>query len=227
MTKTKTVAVCLVTWPRYRHRQEGLVECVKRLRDHLTASRHDLIMVASSESQFVSGTSRDWLNRFCESLDINLVWRPQPANLGANMNSALAAGAEADYQLLVQDDMYLQRDWDVSEDCDFLDAYPDFALVRQDWYYTTLLGPVGGWLDYREADRHGRYFYCDEPHLRRTGQLLAYPEVGQHGSASLGLKDFLVASDWRIACHGPFFKHGGVESSMPERWHEGYTCDDA
>lgn len=215
-----SIDVALVTWPNYPHRREGFSECVRRLKRHLSASRHTLNWHCTSETQDVDDAAREWLERACRTHEIEQWWRSGPAEQGANMNCALQH-CSGSHILLVQDDMLLTGDLDLSPAADFLDQHSDFALVRFGWAYTEFTGPIGS---FQEADRAGRYFYADEPHLRRgtfAQEFGFYTEGGPHGSVEGEMKSRLTNNRWRIAATmEPHFTHGGIKSSMSERWPE-------
>jgi len=142
------------------------------------------------------------------------------------MNSALKM-CKGDFILLVQDDMFLERELDASPIADFLDQRPKYALVRFDSTYTEFHGTIEHLPDATrmlDVNMQGRYPYQDEPHLRRGNFARSfgfYKEGGAHGSASSSINDYFgrTLGDWNIARTEPrYFTHGGVESSMPERW---------
>lgn len=217
-----TIDVALVTWPKMEHRRTGFAECVDRLQRLLSASRHAIRYFCSSEIGDVDASGQNWLNEFCHQHGIDLSWRKAEPNLGANMNAALKL-CTGSHLLLVQDDMFLQRSLDASMHAEFLDQHREYLFVRFDSTYTTFNGPIDG-TDLLDVNMQGRYSYQDEPSLRRADfvdSIGFYLENGPHGSASQSYNRYLNRrpGQWKIARTEPsYFKHGGVKSSMPERW---------
>lgn len=220
----KKVDIALVTWPKMSHRFESFKECTSRLQKMLKASSHQIRYFCSSELEGVPREAQIALKVFCRDNDITLNWQVEKRNLGKNMNRAIKL-CSGEYIALFQDDMMLERECDLSPICDFLDANPKYALVRFDSTYTQFHRSVATLPDgtkMMDVDMNGRYPYQDEPHIRPNPWRFGwYVEGGAHGTASASINKFFTGRPGRfkIARTEPrYTKHGGIRSSMPERW---------
>lgn len=215
------IDVAMVTWPNHPARLEYFVRTVASLREHLTASRHMLRFYCSAESEV--DPANPWqgeeLAHICDENDITLTWREEPANLGANMNAAIAM-CMAPTILLQQDDWRLKHPLDLSDGADFLMEHREVDLLRYNWpldphMMPTFIEQPGGW---RRIDVRGKWPYGDDPHLRRQDFMWKhgwYYEGGGHGSASGTLMKWLVKRNAVIAAADkPYYGHGGPVSSV-------------
>jgi glycosyltransferase involved in cell wall biosynthesis len=221
-----TIDIALVTWPRMTHRLEALKECHQRLVKHLSAPGYEIRYFCSGESLQVQREDQIRLKVYCRDNGIPLKWRYDTPNTGANMNHALKM-CDGDFIIMCQDDMFLERDLDLAPICKFLDDNKDYALVRFDSTYTTFKGELQTLPDETkllDVNMGGRYPYQDEPHIRRGDFAKTfgfYREGGGHGTASASINHFFQKNHgkWKIARTDPrYFTHGGIKSSMPERW---------
>lgn len=211
-----SVDINLVTWPNHPKRTEYFCQTVEALKRFLTASRHEIRFHCSAETQ--QDHRHPWcgdeLEEICQEHGIRLAWRSGPANLGANMNSALCMG-ESPTVLLVQDDWLLLRPCDLSPGVEFMEAggadllrysFPDVEGMRP-----TFMEHEDGWL---RIDLNGLWPYGDDPHLRRRGFMRDwawYIEGGGHGSASATLMNHLRlgGADIAVADQWSYFRHIG------------------
>ena len=214
---SKTVDVCLVTWPNHPKRWEYFQETVRVLKSRLRATYHGLRYYCSAESE--RDPRHEWfgdrLVSFCFEQEIELRWRHGQANLGANMNAALRLG-ESDTIFLVQDDWLLLRDLDLSDGVDFMEAgkadllryyFPDVDHMRPTFYEHE----DDGWL---RIHHDSTWLYGDDPHLRRRdfmGTFGWYFEGGGHASASATMMRHLRVLQADIAVAHPIscFRHFG------------------
>jgi hypothetical protein len=215
------IDIALVTWPNHPARYDYFRSTMDFLRRHLTASRHTLRWYCSAEAERdpLKPWMGDSLEKFCLDNDIHLVWRHAPANLGANMNAALAL-CSAPTIHLQQDDWLLLKPLDLSPGADFLVAHPETDLLRYSWPDNDAMRPTfmddpSGW---RRIDVTGRWPYGDDPHLRPRGFMDKwgwYLEGGVHGTASATLMRKLVQgkADIRVADQC-YYVHGGPVSSV-------------
>lgn len=220
------IAIALVTWPNHPARMDLLRRNLVALRDRLTASRHRLTFVASSETAGVTGATiaecRDLVAEFAGPEGCAFGARDRASDLGANMNGAvaLAHAAGADCTLLLQDDFELLQPLDLSDSADFLAAHPEFCAVRYEFPFTRFVGPLGD--GFQEADKLGPWLFSDGPHLRprwfveRIGQ---YVPGLPHGGQEVEMWHRLRASPYRVAATlEPLFWHAGAgRSTIPER----------
>jgi len=226
MSGENTIDVAMVTWPNHPARLEYFERIVKSLRDGLTASRHELRFFCSAESQ--RDPDRTWcghdVEHLCDEYDISLSWRAETANLGANMNAAMAM-CTAPMILLQQDDWRLAYPLDLSPGADFLAEAHTVDLLRYSWPEDPAMLPTiedrrGGWENggWRQIDIDGKWPYGDDPHLRRRDFMHKfgwYYEGGGHGTASSTLMRFLVKQRATIAAVDKVhFKHCGPVSSV-------------
>lgn len=216
------IDVAMVTWPNHPKRLEYFTRILDALRTHVTASRHTLRFHCSAESQ--RDPTRPWcgdqLEDLCAEYEVSLVWRDggEPANLGANMNAAIAL-CTAPCILLQQDDWRLKKPLDLSDGADFLLSHRRVDLLRYSWPEDPSMLPTfiqqRGW---RQIDVRGKWPYGDDPHLRRQDFQWRhgwYFEGGRHGSASGTLMKWLVKRGAVIAAADQtYFKHCGSVSSV-------------
>ncbi len=212
---SSTIDVNLVTWPNHPKRLEYFRDTVEALQANLTASRHAIKYHCSADSQ------RDDRHRWyggklvaaCNAYGVELAWRHEAANLGANMNAALRLGS-SDTVLLVQDDWRLLEPLDLSPGIEFMEgggadllrySYPDEDQMRP-----TFVPHEDGW---RRIVLTDRWPYGDDPHLRRRSFMDRwghYFEGGSHGTASATMMRTLVDGGADIAAADRcYFRHFG------------------
>lgn len=162
------IDVVLVCFPNHPARMTYLRHTLDTLQKNLTASRHNIRYLCSSESE--RDPTRPWcgdeLATFCQQRNIPLTWRDGPASLGAGMNSALRC-AESDIFVLAQDDYELLYPLDLSLGATLLEQHPEVDLVRYEWPENLgcrYKGQIDGW---RRLDTEGPWCYGDEPSARR------------------------------------------------------------
>lgn len=217
-----TIAVCLVAWPKYPWRVSSFIDTVERLQRGLSASSHAITYVCSAEHDGVKDPAA--FADVCQRLSVRCDWRRGPANLGGNMNAALAAADDCDYLLLCQEDMKLIEPLDLQPSLDLLANHPDIALVRYGWARTEFAGAREG---FNLVRMDGPEPYQDEPSLRRASfpaEFGWYLEGGPHGSASADMMSRLRDAGWQIAAtQQRHFSHCGehrTPSCIPDRWRE-------
>ena len=216
------IDVALVTWPNHPLRLQYFTETVNSLRHHLTASGHDIRYVCSAEA--TPDIASEWMGgelaAYCENYGINLIWRHDKPNLGANMNNAIRL-CSAKHILVQQDDWRLEYPLDLSPGVDFMEAHPDVDMVRYCWpdndrMRPTFISQPDGW---RRIDMRGKWPYGDEPHLQRfdfTAKWGEFLEGGKHASASSALMHKLRThgANIRVADKN-YYRHFGQISSYP------------
>ncbi len=216
------IDVALVTWPNHPLRFEYFTETVDSLREHLSASSHELRYVCSAEAY--PDKHFQWmgeqLKAYCRKHDITLHFRYNMPNLGANMNNAIRL-CTAEFILVQQDDWRLEHPLDLSPGADFLKADPSVDMIRycypdNDRMRPTFISQPDGW---RRIDMRGRWPYGDEPHLQRQDFVKKWGEFferGCHASASSALMAKLRAGNANIrVADKNYYHHFGQISSYP------------
>lgn len=220
-TKDKCIDVAMVTWPNHPKRLEYFQRMWGTLEENLSAVGHTLRFFCSAETE--RDQRREWcghgLQELCDENDISLTWRDGPANLGANMNAALAL-CTAPVVLLQQDDWRLIHQLDLSAGAQYLLENPRVDLLRYSWPEDPKMLPTftdhrDGW---RRIDVNGLWPYGDDPHLRRPDFMIRYGwyyEGGGHGSASATMLRFLRRKGAVIAAANQcYYKHFGEVTSV-------------
>lgn len=219
------IDVCLVTWPNHPSRIEYFKRMLGTLEANLSASRHALRLLCSSEAE--RDPQSTWhgeeLKILCRHKSIPLVWHRPPASLGAGMNHALRQST-APLILLVQDDFELREPLDLSPGADFLRGHPEVDVLRYAFpidpahpqLYTQFAGDIDGW---RRVNLHAPWPYGDEPHLRhrdffdRWGW---YVEGQHHGASETDMLWRLVNGRATIcAADRSYFGHFGAVAAVP------------
>jgi|GEM_PF-2310301 hypothetical protein len=211
----KSIDIVLVTWPNHPRRWEYFVKCAERSLAGLTACRHSIRWLCSSESE--RDPDRQWfgdeLQAWCDAHGIPITFREGPASLGANMNAAMDLVA-SDYAILHQDDFLLETPCDVSDGVDFLESHPTADIVRYSWPgmdRVTVMGEVDGW---RQLDPRGSWPYGDDPHLRRRSfpeRFGRYIEGPPHGTAESNIVVEFGKRDAQVfIADQVYFGHMGV-----------------
>jgi hypothetical protein len=216
-----TIDVAITSWPNHPKRIEYTELVFQSLQEKLTASQHDLRFYCSAE------TTRDprstWhgneLAALCEQYEVEVQWRGSPANLGANMNSAMRMGS-GEFVFLNQDDWWLREPLDLSPGAEFLDRNRGWDMVRYCWPQAdymalTLIPGPGQW---RTVDPRGRWPYGDDPHLRRRDFMDKWDwfvEGGGHGSASGALMNKMAQGRAKIVVADKvYYEHKGYVSAV-------------
>lgn len=220
------IDVVLVTWPNHPKRIKYFARTMRALREKLSAARHVLRWLCSAESERdpQSTWHGDELESLCREWGIDLVWRPPPASLGGNMNTACKL-ARSEVFLLVQDDYQLLEPLDLSPGAEFMAAHPGVDLLRYSYYQhpqhgTQFAGELDGW---RLVNLDGYWPYGDDPQLRRPLFALRwgkYLEGGRHGmSESEMLLRLVRGVDSRrpviAAADRCYFGHFGEVAAVP------------
>ena len=163
-----SVDVVITTWPNHPKRLEYFRDCLRLLRERLTASRHEMHWHCTSES--MQCADAEWcgadLQAICDDDGIALSWRTWEPGLGENMNAALRLG-ESPMILLVQDDCHITEPLDLSPGIDFMDATADVDLLRYMWPPDERVGLIENGDGWRRFDVNDGWCYSDRPHLRR------------------------------------------------------------
>lgn len=219
------IDVALVAWPNHPRRMAYFRRTLAALKKNLSASRHALRWVCSSESQH--DPARTWhgeeLEAMCREHGIGLHWRIGKAALGANMNAALRLCA-APLIFLVQDDYELLEPLDLSPGADFLLRHGEVDLVRYSYFLdphsgTRFEGSLDGW---RRVDIDGPWPYGDDPHLRRPDFVDKwgwYLEKGRHGVSEYQMLLRLVHGRATIvAADRCYFGHFGEVASVIDEY---------
>ncbi len=216
-----TIDVAITSWPNHPRRIEYITQVLESLRDRLSAGQHDLRFYCSAETE--RDPEMSWhaveLVHLCQRRGIELGWRIGEANLGANMNAAMAMGT-GEFVCLQQDDWWLKEPLDLSPGADLLTRHRDLDLVRYSWpdgddMRPTFAGDIEGW---RLIDPRGRWPYGDDPHLRRRDFMDKwgwYYEGGRHGSASGELMKKLATGGFRgVVADKVYYEHKGRVSAV-------------
>jgi hypothetical protein len=168
---SEPIDVVLMTWPNHPRRIEYFRRTLAALRKHLTASRHELRWLVSSETERdpASTWHGDELATICQAEGMPLHWHEGPASLGAGMNASLQA-CTSSLIFLVQDDYELLEPLDLSAGADLLSELPHVDMIRYSYYThpthgTQFDGMIG---EFRRVKTDGPWPYGDDPHLRST-----------------------------------------------------------
>ncbi len=151
-----------------------------------------------------------------------------PPEIGRNHNFLLSK-LTADYTMFIEDDFLLLKPLDLSDDIDFLEANPDFVMVRYFIGNGATVRPMsdlGNGL--YEISKRSNYPYSNTPHLRhreRFATLGGFREDAPWGAQEHAMGDKLRKSPLRIAVRRPddYFIHAGRFASEQSRWPEGET----
>jgi len=218
----QAIDVVIVTWPNHPERLRYFCRTLAALRNHLTASRHALHFLVSSESEHDPDNvwCGDDLEEICQETNIPLFWHDGPASLGAGMNAALQA-CTAPTIFLVQDDYELLYPLDLSPGAEMLSWRPDVDLIR----YTVFTPPTGGTEftqtqlnGFREVNISGPWPYGDEPHLRTPRMVERhgwYNEAIGHGAESDMVHRLVRNRAVIYAADKCYFGHRGQVSAVP------------
>lgn len=215
------IDVVLVTWPNHPQRLEYLQTTLASLAGGLTASRHELRYLCSSESARDPDSTwhGDELQELCNDVHMPLYWHDGPASLGAGMNAALRA-CTSDLVLLVQDDYILTEPLDLSPGADALLADPLIDMIRYRYY----IGPPystqfeGERCGFRCVKMDGPWPYGDDPHLRHVRMMQRhgwYVEGVGHASEGEMLHRLKHQDAHILAADRLYFEHIGSVSAVP------------
>jgi hypothetical protein len=218
-----TIDVVLMTWPNHPKRIEYFRRTLTGLRANLTASRHRLNYLVSSESE--RDPDSTWhgneLAEICEAEFMPLFFRDGPASLGAGMNAALRLCTSPTI-FLVQDDYELLYPLDISPGADLLEKHHDIDIIRYSYYThpqngTRFLGALEE-DGFRTVDIYGPWPYGDDPHMRtpRTVERHGFYREGiGHGSEG-DMVHRLVAGRAKIVAYDRcYFGNFGEVSAVP------------
>jgi hypothetical protein len=219
------IDVILVTWPNHPRRLQYFRRTVRALAEKLTASRHELRWLCSSESARDPDSTwhGDELAEFCAKVGIKLHWREGPPSLGAGMNAA-ARLCMAPVCLLVQDDYELLEPLDLSPGAELLAENPQIDLVRFCYFchpqYGTQFVADSGHHGWQRVNIRGYWPYGDDPQMRRRdfhAKWGWYLEGGQHGVSEGDMLWRLVRGEATIfAADRCYFGHFGEVAAVPE-----------
>lgn len=215
------IDVAIPTWPNHPKRIEYLRTMLQAMNDNMKASRNLVLWHCSAETQIDRNHpwQGDELKELCDSWCTSIHWRTLAANLGGNMNAAMAMGS-GEFVFLQQDDWVLQHPLDLSPGADLLRRHPEIDIVRYNWptapgMEPTFSGDIEGW---RLIDVQGKWPYGDDPHLRRRDFMDKwgwYYDKGKHGTASGALMRKLVLGNAKIVvADKPYYKHIGYVSAV-------------
>lgn len=215
------IDIAMTSWPNHPARLGYLREILNAMETYLTTSTHDVRVYLSAESE--RDPKHEWcgdeLEALCQTHGIAMQWRDAPANLGANMNAAMAMGS-GELVYLQQDDWRLNAPLDLSPGADLLYRHRDLDLVRYCWPDNDRMRPtfrddIEGW---RLIDLRGKWPYGDDPHLRRRDFMDKwgwYYDRGKHGTASGALMHKLVRRGAKIVVADRcYYQHCGYASAV-------------
>lgn len=199
-----TIDIAMTSWPNCPKRVAYMAEVLASLKANLSASGHHLRYYCSVETE--RDPKHTWcgddLEELLESYDVWWTWREKPANLGGNMNDAIAMG-DGEFVYLQQDDWRLDHPLDLSPGAHLLATHKHLDIVRYSWpeapnMLPTFNGNLDGW---RRIAMRGNWPYGDDPHLRRRDFMEKwgwYYDQGKHGTASIELTGTLRKGDASI-----------------------------
>ena len=216
-----TIDIAMTSWPNCPQRVEYMAEVLKSLKENVTASGHDMRCHCSIE------TERDPKHTWCgdalaDLLDAHNIWwewRDKPANLGGNMNDALAMG-HGEFVYLQQDVCLLTEPLVLSPCAYLLSTLKQLDIVRYSWpedprMVPTFNGNLDGW---RKIAMRGTWPYGDDPHLRRRDFMEKwgwYYDKGKHGTASIELTATLRKGNANIvAADKVYYQNIGYASAV-------------
>jgi len=214
--------IAISTWPNAPFRFDYFRQTMVSLIENLSASRHTMRWVCSAETQRdpMFPWMGDELEAYCKQHAIELSWRDEKPNLGANMNAALKL-CTAPVIWTQQDDWKMLHPLDVSPGIDWIQEHREFAILRYSWPDVPRMCPrfVAAPGGFREILPKSTWFYGDDPHIRRADfqhRWGWYLEGGAHASASQDLMSRLKRGGARIAASSRcYFQHFGQTSSYP------------
>lgn len=125
------IDVAITSWPNCPRRFGYFKAVAGALLDGLSASRHELHFLCSSESHPLPG--EHWcgeeLVAFCNANGIELHWRDKPPSMGGNCNDIIQH-CKAPLILMMQDDWLLKTSLDLSDGADLMLANSAIDIVR-------------------------------------------------------------------------------------------------
>ncbi len=222
----KTIGIAMIAWPNHPKRIGYFRETVNSLMEHLSASRHNLRIVCSAESQ--PDPARSWhgdeLESICRENGIALSWRQGRPDLGANQNAAIRL-CQTDFVLLVQDDRPLLEPLDLSIGADLLAADKSIDMIRYSWpeaeWRTKFTTHPSGLKQFLP----GGNFYGDDPNLRRWDfmEKRGWYAEGEtyHAKPERILARSLIAGNAVVlAYYKIYFSHNGLTTAVPGILHK-------
>lgn len=218
---SQPIDIVLVTWPNHPKRIAYFYRMLSALRTHLSASRHPLRWLCSSESERdpASTWHGEELREICRQEKIELHWHDGQASLGAGMNAALRA-CTSDLIFLVQDDYELLSPIDLSPGADVLIGNPQIDLIR----YSFPPKEYGirfcrcPWPGFNVVITSAAWPYGDDPHLRHRRMMERHGWYTEGiGHASEGDMVIRLASNHAgiLASEQCHFGHFGSVSAVP------------
>lgn len=165
----KTIDIAMIAWPKTPDRVAYMDRTLETIRQNAVASRHLIQLYVSLETLDVSPANFHSARQACAKYNAVPYWRAKPPSLGGNNNDAIMLG-HGDFKILNQDDWIWSSPTDISDDADFLDSHPDFAMVRYSTHYTASDGMVDSTPARELFSIHmpGPYPYGGEPHMQRA-----------------------------------------------------------
>jgi hypothetical protein len=217
MTDIEVVMVC---FPNHPARVEYLRRTWDTIQRYMTASKHNLRFVCSSESERdpTCKWCGDELERFCDDNHMPLHWATGPASLGHGMNAAIRA-AKSDSFVIHQDDYELLDHLDLSPGAIMMESHKEVDLIRYGYppkdFGWRLLNHAEGWLKF---DVKSPWPYGDEPHMQRkdfTDRHGWYQEHGGHASEGAMLRRLVNDDAVILAADKRYYGHFGSVSAVP------------
>lgn len=203
------LTIVFTTWPNHPKRWQYFSTCIPRVLLGVTASRHEISYKCISENQHdpLHNWYGDHLEDFCRQHDIPLKYRTRQPSLGGMMNEAMRE-SESEFTMIVQDDWFLEKPFDISEGIDVMKRNPEVDIVRYSYPNVDVECEFDGW---KKIQAKGMWPYGDDPHIRRktfTDKFGPYIEFGEHGISEgdmvykfMNLNAFVLISDERHFGH--------------------------
>ncbi len=183
------IVVGITTYPRYPERLTYLKQAIEAAKRYLSASRHDLMVICSCETDPQGDIQA--VRDLCEQFSVSFFCNDAPPSMGTNQNNLMRIAVDdlaAEYVLVHIDDCYATELIDLSDDVDFLDANPAIDVLRYHWsgrpgacptFHERLDG-------YMQVDPASKWFYDDSPHIRRANHTEKFGEQLTLPPASAG-----------------------------------------
>ena len=163
------IEVAITSWPNSPRRLHYFKTVAGALLDGLSASRHKLRFLCSSESHPLPGEQwcGDELAGFCAANAIELHWRDKPPSMGGNCNDLLAL-CRAPFILMMQDDWLLKAPLDLSDGADLMRDDPTIDMIRYSYGQGSHKPEFDEYRDdWRQFRLHSPWPYGMDPHMIR------------------------------------------------------------